>query len=306
MPKAKYVYQDLLERQIRVTTSVGYSIVAFFSIIYLVSKFVFNIDHPLIGITAGFLVASALNLLLYKFHKKIYLTYLCIIIMTFLVILILAWYSGGLRSPAIFLLATIPVAAFSSSRKQGVSWSVTVFVAAIATMLGNDYLPQSIISEDNMLRFSFLIILFMFAIIILMSYIVNESAFSTHRKLDRDRTQLEEKSVRLENLTTLLNFSNDLMCIIEQDTLKIHDLNPIFKLHLGYELSEVRDKFMLDFIKPDSTTEDLEKDMKSLQDDQVYEFSCTMLSKSGAETVFNWVAIAKNGRVHASARMNNG
>ncbi|PCH92822.1 MAG: hypothetical protein COB84_10175 [Rhodobacteraceae bacterium] len=304
MPKAKYVYQDLLDRQIRVTNIVGYAIVAVFGVIFLVSKFIFSIEHPLINITAGFLVASLANLLLYRLHKKIFLTYQFIIIMTFMVILIMSWYSGGLRSPAIFMLTTVPVAAFSTSQKQGVAWSVTVFIAIIVTLLCDSMLPESIIAEQHQLRFSFILLLLVIGIIIMLSYLVNESAFSTHRKLDRDRKQLEDKSIRLENLTTLLNYSNDLMCIIEQDNLMINDLNPVFKLHLGYELSEVRGKHMVDFIKSEEATPDLEKDLKSLQDDQVYEFSCTMLSKSGAETIFHWVAIAKNGIIHASARMN--
>ena len=117
MAQAKYVYKDLLERQIRVTNLVGYVIVAFFGVVYLVSKFALKLDHPLINITAAFLLASLVNLLLYKVHKKIYITYRFIMIMTFLVILVLSWYTGGLRSPAIFILAAIPVAAFSTSKK---------------------------------------------------------------------------------------------------------------------------------------------------------------------------------------------
>ena len=233
MAQAKYVYQDLLDRQIRVTNMVGYSIVLFFAIIYLISRFALNLEHPLVNITLGFTIASLANLLLYKVHKKIYLTYQFIIIMTFLVILILTWYTGGLRSPAIFILVVIPVAAFSTSKKQGAGWSVVVFVTAILMMLSESSLPESIISSENEVRFTSIVIFFTFGVIVLISYLVNESAFSTHRKLDRDRTQLEEKSVRLENLTTLLNYSNDLMCIIEQDTLSINDLNPVFKLHLG-------------------------------------------------------------------------
>jgi hypothetical protein len=225
-------------------------------------------------------------------------------IMTFLVILVLSWYTGGLRSPAIFILAAIPVAAFSTSKKQGAAWSAIVFIAAILTLLSEDSLPDSIIPPSGELRFTSIIILFTFGVIVLLSYLVNESSFSTHRKLDRDRKQLEEKSVRLENLTTLLNYSNDLMCIIDQNTLHIHDLNPVFKLHLGYELSEVRDVSLLKFVKPDSQASSLEGELKAMDDDQVLEFTCTMLSKSNAETVFHWVAIAKNEKIHASARMN--
>ena len=304
MAQAKYVYQDLLERQIRVTNLVGYAIILFFGIIFLISKFIFKIEHPLINITAGFLIGSVANLLMYRVHKKIYITYRILIVMTFLVILILAWYSGGLKSPAIFILATIPVAAFSTSKKQGAIWSIIVFIAAALMMISDSSLPPSIISEANELSFTAIMLTFLLSVIVIISYLVNESAFSTHRKLDRDRIQLEEKSVRLENLTTLLNYSNDLMCIVDQDTLRINDLNPVFKVHLGYELSEVRGSDLLDFIKSDEASKELKKSLLTLKEDQVYEFSCTMLSKSGVETIFHWVAIAKNGKIHASARMN--
>jgi len=304
MAQAKYVYKDLLERQIRVTNLVGYVIVAFFGVVYLVSKFALKLDHPLINITAAFLLASLANLLLYKLHKKIYITYRFIMIMTFLVILILSWYTGGLKSPAIFILAAVPVAAFSTSKKQGAAWSTIVFIAAILMLLSESSLPDSIIPPSGELRFTSIIILFTFGVIVLLSYLVNKSSFSTHRKLDRDRKQLEEKSVRLENLTTLLNYSNDLMCIIDQNSLHVNDLNPVFKLHLGYELSEVRGVGLLKFVKPDSQADRLEGDLKAMEDDQVLEFTCTMLSKSNTETVFHWVAISKNGKIHASARMN--
>ncbi|MBL4752081.1 MAG: hypothetical protein JKY52_00570 [Flavobacteriales bacterium] len=66
----------------------------------------------------------------------------------------------------------------------------------------------------------------------------------------------------------------------------------------------MRGKDLLTFIKDDELRGEMESSLKELKEDQVYEFSCTMLSKTGAETVFNWVAIAKNGRIHASARMN--
>lgn len=304
MPKAKYVYQDLLKRQTRVTNMVGYTIVAFFTIIYLVSKFVFELDHPLVNITLAFSFASMVNLILYRFHRNIYLTYQVIIIMTFAIVLILAWYSGGLKSPAFFILAVIPVAAFSTSKKQGFLWSAMVFTSIVIMFISESGLPVSIISESNELRFATMVTVFTFGTIVIISFLVNESAFSTHRKLDRDRKQLEDKSVRLENLTTLLNYSNDLMCILDQESLLIDDLNPVFKLHLGYELSEVRGTNMMSFIKQDGLTEGLEKDLKSLKTDHVYEFSCTLLSKSGEETVFHWVAIAKNRKIHASARMN--
>lgn len=304
MPKAKYVYQDLLERQTRVTNIVGSAVVAFFGVIYLVSKFVFDLVHPLVNINLVFLIASVINLLLYRYHKKIYLTYRFLIMKTFAIVLILSWYSGGLMSPAIFILSIIPIAAFSTSKKQGAFWSVLVFMSIIFMIFSESSLPESIISQDIVLWFTAIIILFTFSMIVLISYLVNESAFSTHRKLDRDRKQLEDKSARLENLTTLLNYSNDLMCILDQAELTIDDTNPVFKLHLGYEISEIRASKLMNFIKPDENTDQLEKDLKSLKEDHVHEFSCTLLSKSKEEFVFDWVAIAKNGKVHASARMN--
>lgn len=123
-----------------------------------------------------------------------------------------------------------------------------------------------------------------------------------HRKADREAKELSGKTLRLQNLTTLMNYTNDLMCIIDQGTLKIDHLNSVFKLYLGYELSEVRGWRFVQLLKKNPSTDKLMDNLKSLKDDQVSEFSCTVLMKNGKGIIFDWIAIAKNGKIHASAK----
>ncbi len=161
---------------------------------------------------------------------------------------------------------------------------------------------EKIKSDENLDMFSFASVLFVLALTVVISFLVNRSTFAVHRAFDRDSKELTEKRKRLENLTTLLNYSSDLMCIIDLKTLIIEDLNPIFKVVLGYELSEVRGKEVLRFIKNDKSTETLALDLKSMREDQITEFNAKMICKDGAEKAFSWIGIAKNGKLHTSAR----
>jgi len=297
----KYISQDLLDRQIKVTKIVGYGIAVFLGIIYLISRYVFFVDHLMLTILGLFSVVGLINLLVYPLHKNIFVTYQLIILMVFLVAVALACFTGGLTSPIIFVLAVFPVAAFSTSKKQGVIWSVISFLTVFLLFSTHNSMPYSLITSDNALAFSFASIFFVLSVSVMISYLVNRSTFAVHRAYERDSKELRNKSLRLENLTTLLNYSNDLMCIVDLKTLAIDDLNPVFKLHLGFELSEVRRKSLMDFIKQDGN-EDLASKISNLNEGSVLEFTCTMLCKDGSEMLFNWVGIAKNGKMHASAR----
>ncbi len=299
------IYQDLLARQTKVTIILGYIIVGVFSIAYLVLKFQYEFKHPLLTIMSVFILLNLLNLIVSRYHGKIYLTYQLLIIWSYLFLLSISFFTGGLISPVIFILAILPVAAFSTSKKQGTSWSFLCVLTICIFLAAHNYnlIPKSIISESHQITFSFISILFYVLLSVIMSFLINKSSFAAHRKSDRESKALKEKTMRLENLTTLLNYSNDLMCIIDQDSLAIDDLNPVYKVHLGYELSEVRKSDFFKYIKEDGATNSILENLKSLKDDTIYEFSCIMLGKGGEERQFNWVAIAKNRKVHASAKI---
>ena len=298
---AKYVYQELLDRQTKVTKIAGYAIVGFFALIYVLAKYLFGFEHALVNITAGFLVLTVINLLLLEWHKKVFVTYQLLIFLSYAIIVALAWYTGGLNSPAIFILTLCPVAAFSTSKKQGLIWSTITFCTIIAILI-NKHVPPSVITSEMQTSFSLFSIMFVLSLAILISYLVNRSTFDVHRAFNRDSKELKDKSLRLENLTTLLNYSNDLMCVVDLGTLTIDDLNPVFKLKLGYELSEVRGGELFTFVNEDDNTRRVISEIKLLKDNQVMEFSCNMKCKDGTNKIYKWVGIAKNGKMHASAR----
>jgi len=290
---SRNIYKDLLDRQTKVTKITGYTVVGVFSLTYLILKFQYEFNHPLLSIIGVFVLLNLLNLLVSALHRKIYITYQLLIILTYLFMLSISFLTGGLTSPVIFILAVIPVAAYSTSKKQGILWS---FICVLTSLIflwahGYDIIPVSIVSDSHLLTFSFVSLFFYVSLVIIMSFLINKSSFAAHRKSDRESKELQEKTARLENLTTLLNYSNDLMCIIDQKSLVIDDLNPVYKLHLGYELSEVRKSDFLKYIKEDESTKSIEDRLKSLKDDVVFEFSCIMLGKDGVGKQFNWMAI---------------
>ena len=301
---AKPVYKELLDRQTAVTQIVGYLIAGFFGTVLAIIYFVFDVKGPLIIISAIFIIGLLSNMALFYLHKKIYLTYQILIVLSYLEIVVLICFTGGIDGPAIFVLTVFPVAAFSTSQKQGTLWSIVVLLTILilynAEALG---IPVgSGLSGENLSLFSLASVLFVLASVVVISFMVNRSTFAVHRAFDRDSKVLAEKSKRLENLTTLLNYSTDLMCIIDLETLIVEDLNPIFKVVLGYELSEVRGREISRFIKKDKSTISLDSDIRSLKEDQVIEFNSKIICKDGSEKSFSWIGIAKNGKLHASAR----
>jgi len=304
---AKPVFKELLDRQTAVTKIAGYLIAGFFGTVLAIIYSVFDVKGPLIIISAIFIIGIFANMVLFYLHKKIYLTYQILIVLSYLEIVVLICFTGGIDSPAVFILTIFPVAAFSTSQKQGTLWSIvallTILILFKAGPLGIP-VGKSLYGE-NLSLFSLAAVLFVLALTVVISFLVNRSTFAVHRAFDRDSKELAEKRKRLENLTTLLNYSTDLMCIIDLQTLIIEDLNPIFKVVLGYELSEVRGKEISRFIKKDKSTISLDSDLRSLKEDQVIEFDGKMICKDGAEKSFSWIGIAKNGKLHASARESN-
>ena len=67
-------------------------------------------------------------------------------------------------------------------------------------------------------------------------------------------------------------------------------------------MSEVRGGELFTFVNEDDNTRRVISEIKLLKDNQVMEFSCNMKCKDGTNKTYKWVGIAKNGKMHASAR----
>lgn len=298
----KYVFKDLLERQIKVTIMAGWLILGFFIGINILTIIILNENHPMVTTTFFLVGIGILNHLFFRWHNNAFYTYQILISITVVIIMVYAWYTGGIKSPLVFILPLCPVAAFSTSKNQGYIWSFLIISAFILLYITNPILPESIIPKKWEVLFFLMAILFIASLSIMMSYLINRSTFAVHRSFERDSHELKLKTTRLENLATLLNYSNDLMCIIDINTLRIEDLNPVFKLHLGYELSEVRERELPEFIKKSDNTPKLFEDMSCLEENELIEFSCEMVCKNKETKPFNWIGIAKGGKIHANAR----
>jgi len=285
-----------------VTQRAGILILGFFFLITLFTRIALEGNHPIISITTTLLIIGLINHVLFWWHKNAFYTYQILIIIATLIILVYSWYTGGIQSPFLFILTLCPVAAFSTSKKQGVLWSFIITACFFAMFLLTDVLPISIVNEEWIVPFFLACILFISFLSILMSYLINRSTFAVHRSFERDSEELKIKTHRLDSLTTLLNYSNDLMCIIDVDTLIIEDQNPVFKIHLGYDLSEVRGKPIAEFIEKTEETSRVFSDMTCMEENEVIDFSCKMICKNNDIKAFKWIGVARGGKIHASAR----
>lgn len=302
--KQKPVFKELLERQVLVIKIVSYSVALFFAIVLVIIYLGYDIRHPLITISFGYTIALLTNVLLYRVHNKHFLTYQVLIILSYLEMIALICFTGGIVSPAIFVLSVFPIAAFSTSRKQGSYWSVLVLLSILILYGADNFsIPvKSIVSAERQNIFFLAVAFFAMALSITISYLVNRSTFAVHRAFNRDSSELEEKRKRLDNIIMLVNYSTDLMCVVDLQTLTFDEVNPMFNMLLEYELSEVRGKKITDFINADSLPAILTSDQDTIKDDQLIEFNSKITSKYGKEIFVHWTAIAKDGKLYANAR----
>ena len=285
----------------------GLLILGFFILLNLATIAMLNGIHPIITITSILIALGLTNHFLFRWHKNAFFTYQVLIIITVAIIMVYSWYTGGVKSPVLFTLTLCPAAAFSTSKKQGFIWSFITLLAFVLLFILQPILPiSSIVPLEWEVVFFLAVIVFIASLSILMSYLINRSTFAVHRSFERDSEELRIKTTRLDNLTTLLNYSNDLMCILDVATLEIEDQNPVFKLHLGYDLSEVRGKTLPEFIEKSDKTVNVFTDMACMEENEVVEFSCRMVCKNKDTKPFNWIGVARGGKIHASARLMEG
>ncbi len=294
----KAVFQDLVDQQIAVMKTVSYIVIACMSLIMAILYWGFGIQNILPLIILPFIIGLFLNILLLPLHKKAYFTYIILIGFSFLEVISIILVTGGIFSPLVFILVTLPGFAFYTSRKQGKIWFV-ICLLAILFVYNVNYFgipPINIFSEKH--HGIFLLFIVIFATILNSAYLllVKQDVSKAHRSFSAANKALEEKSKRMENLIMLVNYSTELMCVIDIKTLTFDEVNPMFKLLLGYELSALRGESIKSLLK-----DEVLPLITTVTDDQVISFDGTVLCRNGDEKFCNWSAIAKNGKLFAYA-----
>ncbi len=198
-----------------------------------------------------------------------------------------------------FILISLPAFAFYTSRKQGKIWFVICSIAVLI-IFQSDYFGIPI-SNIIPARFQNWILLFniLYVLILNSTYTLlsKREALKVHKSHSNLAVDLKGKSKRLENMVMLVNYSTELMCVIDVNNLTFDEVNPMFKLALGYELSELRDQHVRILLKDESIPF-----LSSAQEDQLVEFVSSVLCLGGEIRTYSWLAVAKNGKLYASAR----
>jgi hypothetical protein len=295
----KPVFQDLVDQQISVLRVISSIIVVFMSALLITLYTIWGIKLTLPGIIIPYILAVFLNIVSLPLHKKAFITYLVLIGVTFIELIALSLVTGGILSPIVLIIVTLPGFAFYTSRKQGRIWFAICLLATIF-LYRADYFNVTVrnIIPDNFHELLFFIF-FLFVLFLTSVYLllVKQDVSKAHKAISNAAKDLEEKNKRMENLIMLVNYSTELMCVIDRSTLVFDEVNPVFKIALGYELAQLRGESIKKLMK-----DDLLPMLSAVKDGEEARYESPVLCRNGEQKMINWQSIAKNGKLYTYGR----
>ena len=298
MDAIKPVFKDLLRQQINVMKAISYLAIVFVSVLIILFKFLFDFTQFLPAIVFPVFIVL-LNVLLFPLHKKAYLMFFVLIFTLYIELMVIACITGGLYSPLLFILVMFPSFAFYTSKRQGKIWFficlLSVFILYNANSFG--------ITVSDIISYNFrtylLLTTIIFSLILLSSYqlLVKQDAITAHKRHTENKLNLKEIAHRLENEEMLVNYCDELMCVINIEDLTFVQINSAFKILLGYELIELKGQPIGKIFKDDYLST-LSREAES----QRLSFESEMLYKNGRVKLFKWIVKVKNGKLYAYGR----
>jgi len=180
----KQINKDLLAQQVKVVKVMSYFPVLLLSIILSVTYFVFDEKQYLPLILLPYFCGVFLNIALYQYHKKIMITYQALMILSYAAMIAISSVTGGIYSPFVFVFIILPLNAFFTRRKQGRYWFIIATLTIIALyVLEHLKFPYiNIIAEAYQSHFILAIILYVFFVCSVSSFLVTRSSFKLYRR----------------------------------------------------------------------------------------------------------------------------
>ncbi len=131
---------------------------------------------------------------------------------------------------------------------------------------------------------------------------ITKAKVKTYLELYRQKNELEQQNVMLENLNSLVDNSIYITCIFDLDTFVVEQVNQTFKLLLDYDVEEVVGTSLLKYFN----NEDIDDTKSIIQEElgnnaDVFVFENRMRGKSGAEKWMRWKLVVKHGKCFANA-----
>ncbi|MBT2163421.1 sensor histidine kinase [Zobellia barbeyronii] len=148
----------------------------------------------------SFGILNIINVLLYKYHKSLTLTYNIVSMMTLAGASIVTLYSGGINSPFIFVLALIVVAGYVTTRAYGALYlnlNLLIIVLIYSQSVADFSFVKDVVPESSKNLFALLSVLFS---VYLLGGVFGKNLLHAHHNLYKTKNELEEKIQEKETL----------------------------------------------------------------------------------------------------------
>ena len=195
--KDKYRLQDKVDLIIKVNYNSSLLALLF----GLVCLFFLKIEGVVPYTFFGFTILNILNTLLYKWHKKVVVTYNVTSILAMVSAILITLFSGGIRSPFIFILAIIVFAGYVTTMVYGQIYLIInlSIIAILFLYETSDFkISENTVPEASKNWFAFLSIGFA---IYLLGGVFGRNLLRAHHKLYKSRNEIQD---RIEEKETLL------------------------------------------------------------------------------------------------------
>ncbi len=192
--------QDRLANQARLTLKVCY-FTSFFSLLFgSLCYFALDIKEviPYVFITFG--VLNLVNTLLFRYHKKLIITYNIVSIMTLTGATVITLYSGGINSPFIFVLALIVVAGYVSTKSYGslyLNLNLLIIVLIYSQSITDYSFTTNVIPEQSRNLFALVSVLFS---VYLIGGVFGKNLLHAHHNLYKSKKEIENRIHEKETL----------------------------------------------------------------------------------------------------------
>lgn len=195
-----FLDQKSLKDTIRLTLRVSYFSSIFALLFGAACLLLLNITEVVPYVFLAFGLVNLVNILLYRFHRNLILTYNLISILGLASSLVITLFTGGINSPFIFVMAIVVFAGYISTRLYG---KIYLYISSLLIVLIylqgiSDYsFTRNVVPAESQSLFSFLSVLFS---VYLLGGILGKNLLRAHHQLYKTKMELEEQIGEKENL----------------------------------------------------------------------------------------------------------
>ncbi len=198
--KQKTTLEKRLEAKARLVLKVNYFTIGFTILFSGLCFFFLDITKIIPHVLLVFGVLNIINTLLYHKHKNLTLTYNIVSILTLIGACTITLYSGGIRSPFIFVLALIVVAGYVNRKSYGsiyLNLSLIIIVLIYSQSLLNFSFTTNVVPEKSKDIFALFSVFFS---VYLLGGVFGKNLLNAHNKLYKTKDELEAKINEKETL----------------------------------------------------------------------------------------------------------